>query len=107
MRQGERAMSKMPNGRQRAGARLSVLCLAAAALAAPAARAQSLPTDEKPTCAVSQTTFNSWFQSGNPGNNGVVNPANGINFPNTPNCSFYQWAHQMFLWLTSPAPAVY
>ena len=67
----------------------------------------TLPTDAKPTCAVSQSTFNTWFQSGAPANNGVVNPANGINFPNAPNCSFYQWAAQMFLWLTSPAPAVY
>ena len=67
----------------------------------------TLPTDAKPTCAVSQSTFNTWFQSGGAANNGVVNPANGINFPNTPNCSFYQWAAQMFLWLTSPAPAVY
>src|SRR5205085_269132 len=28
-------------------------------------------------------------------------------FPNTPNCSFYQWSWQMFLWLTSPSPAKY
>jgi hypothetical protein len=100
-------MCTTANGRRFSGARLRVLCLAAAALAAPAARAQTLPTDAKPTCAVSQSTFNTWFQSGGAANNGVVNPANGINFPNTPNCSFYQWAAQMFLWLTSPAPAVY
>jgi hypothetical protein len=36
-----------------------------------------------------------------------VNPANSVTFPNVPNCSFYQWSKQMFLWLTSPAPATY
>ena len=71
------------------------------------AGAQTLPNDAQPRCAVSQTTFASWFQSGNPMANGVVNPANGLTFPNAPNCSFYQWAAQMFLWLTSPAPSVY
>jgi hypothetical protein len=69
--------------------------------------AQTLAADAKPSCAVSAATFATWFQSGTPAANGVVNPANGINFPNTPNCSFYQWAAQMFLWLTSPAPSVY
>jgi hypothetical protein len=37
----------------------------------------------------------------------VVLPANSVTFPNTPNCSFYQWSMQMFLWLTSPAPVTY
>jgi hypothetical protein len=36
--------------------------------------------------------------------NGVVNPADSLNFPDPPiNCEFYQWAEQMFLSLTSPA----
>ena len=38
--------------------------------------------------------------------NGVVNPANSLNAPQ-PNCGFYSWSEQMFLWLTSPAPAAY
>src|SRR5271156_6848237 len=70
-------------------------------------RAQVLPADAKPSCAVPSSTFASWFQTGAPTLNGVVNPANGITFPNAPNCSFYQWAAQMFLWLTSPAPSIY
>ena len=52
-------------------------------------------------------TFASWFQSGTPAVNGVVNPANSVAFPASPNCSFYQWSEQMFRWLTSPAPSIY
>ncbi|HMD16968.1 MAG TPA: hypothetical protein VKH18_09895 [Terriglobales bacterium] len=37
----------------------------------------------------------------------VFAPANSVTFPNIPNCSFYQWAKQDFLWLTSPAPLTY
>jgi hypothetical protein len=72
-----------------------------------------LPTDASPSCVVSPATFNTWFQPIPPATtgvvtlNGVVNPANGVTFPNTPNCSFYQWAMQDFLWLTSPAPVTY
>ncbi len=73
----------------------------------PSASAQTIPSDPSPTCTVPTAVFATWFQSGTPGLNGVVNPANSVAFPNTPNCSFYQWAAQMFLWLTSPAPSVY
>ena len=66
-----------------------------------------LPTDASASCTVSPSTFNTWFQSGSVSLNGVVNPANSVTFPNVPNCSFYQWAMQDFLWLTSPAPATY
>ena len=71
------------------------------------ALAQTVPTDPEVTCSVSTAEFNSWFQAGSPSLNGVVNPANSVSFPNTPNCSFYEWAEQMFLWLTSPAPQIY
>jgi hypothetical protein len=60
------------------------------------------PLDPSPTCSVPSSTFATWFQSGLPSLNGMVNPANSVAFPNTPNCSFYVWAKQMFLWLTSP-----
>jgi hypothetical protein len=70
-------------------------------------RAQQIPTDPTPSCVVTPTTFASWFQSGTPALNGVVNPANSVTFPNSGNCSFYQWSEQMFLWLTSPAPSQY
>ena len=72
------------------------------------ASAQTIPADAKPTCTVSQTTFNGWFASTHPALNGVVNPANSLTLNvNQPNCPFYQWSKQMFLWLTSPAPALY
>jgi hypothetical protein len=71
------------------------------------ASAQTLPTDAQTTCTVSSTMFNSFFHSGTAAVDGVVDPANSVTFPNVPNCSFYQWAQQMFLWLTSPAPPSY
>ncbi len=57
-----------------------------------------------PTCAVTPQVFRSFFVSGIVTLNGAVKPADSVNFPNTPNCSFYQWSFQMFLWLTSPDP---
>jgi hypothetical protein len=72
------------------------------------AGAQTLPTDVQPTCTVSQPIFKSWFETGTPSLNGVVQPADSVGFPNPPqNCAFYLWSEQMFLWLTSPAPKSY
>jgi len=95
--------------------KLMAVCISAAALMLMAvasawtspATAQSIPTDAQATCTVSAATFAGWFQSGTVTLNGVVNPANSVTLPNVPNCSFYQWSKQMFLWLTSPAPATY
>ena len=70
-------------------------------------RAQSIPTDPKPTCVVTPAVFASWFDSGTPALNGPVKPANSITFSGSSNCAFYQWSEQMFLWLTSPAPSQY
>jgi hypothetical protein len=72
-----------------------------------AVEAQSIPPNPMSSCTVAPALFASWFQSGVPALNRVVDPANSITFPNTPNCSFYQWSKQMLLWLTSPAPKVY
>jgi len=72
--------------------------------------AQSLPADAQPKCTVTTggaPAFASWFESGAVTLNGVVKPANSVNFPDIPNCSFHQWSWQMFLWLTSPAPPSY
>jgi hypothetical protein len=71
------------------------------------ASSQNLPQDAKPTCVASSQMFNSWFQSGSVSANGVVNPANSLNLDTSSNCNFYLWSQQMFLWLTSPAPASY
>ncbi|HLY92301.1 MAG TPA: hypothetical protein VKQ89_03500 [Candidatus Angelobacter sp.] len=71
------------------------------------ANAQSIPTNASGGCPVPAATFNSWFQSGTPALNGVVNPADSLAFSPTSLCSFYQWSEQMFLWLLSPAPSSY
>jgi hypothetical protein len=65
-----------------------------------------VPTDAQDTCPLPAATFAGWFQSGSVALNGVVNPADSLaNL--TPNCGFYQWSEQMFMWLTSPAPPAY
>jgi hypothetical protein len=70
---------------------------------------QPLPPDAGSACANSLTPaeFNSWFQSGVVTLDGLVKPADSVLFPNVPNCSFYKWSEQMFLWLTSPATPEY
>jgi hypothetical protein len=88
------------------GAAFASIFFAAAGI--PLANAQILPSDAKQTCTVPAATFATWFQSGSPALNGVVNPANSGLFPNPiDNCPFYQWSEQMFMWLTSPAPSIY
>ncbi len=74
--------------------------------------AESLPADAQPTCTVSTNVFppksdaaefKSWFHSKMITKDGVVDPADSAKFLNIPNCTFYQWAERMFLYLTSPA----
>lgn len=69
----------------------------------------SLPSDAFPSCTFSPADFAALFQSGAVSKDGVVKPAIGFSFggPIDGNCRFYQWAEQMFLWVTSPAPATY
>lgn len=66
-----------------------------------------VPTDSASTCKVSAIELADWFASGMITANGIVDPADSLAFPNVPNCSFYKWSEQMFLWLTSPAPSRY
>jgi hypothetical protein len=77
----------------------------------PSLTAQTIPSDavapSQDPCALTSAQFAGWFQSGTPSLNGVVKPADSLNFIDHPNCPFYQWGQQMFLWLTSPAPATY
>ena len=103
--------------RQHAGffiGRLLVAALACSFLPAILAHAQTIPNDPQISapfdCGVSSTAFNGFFHSGTAAVDGVVDPANSVTFPNNTglhNCDFYQWAEQMFLWLTSPAPPSY
>ncbi|HEX4296149.1 MAG TPA: hypothetical protein VHZ29_18580 [Rhizomicrobium sp.] len=86
----------------------AALTMAAAAFGFSAlSDAQVLPPDASATCTVPSATFAGWFDAGHPGLNGSVKPANSITFSRNPNCAFYAWSHQMFLWLTSPAPSLY
>lgn len=97
----------------RVGIALTVM-LAGLLLALPA-HAQTVPTDPQlpvgiGNCNVSPAMFKGFFHGGVAAVNGVVDPANSVTFTNNPalvNCDFYQWAQQMFLWLTSPAPPSY
>jgi hypothetical protein len=67
-------------------------------------RAQtSLPPDVKPTCTVTSAEFNSWLAADTVAVNGVVSPADSLNFRPSSECSFYVWSQRMFLWLTSAA----
>jgi len=65
-----------------------------------------LPTDAQDACQLPAATFASWFESGSVSLNGVVNPADSTQNL-VPNCGFYAWSEQMFMWLTSPAPSAY
>ena len=68
--------------------------------------AQTVPTDAAGGCPISAATVAGFFESGHPSLNGVVNPADSTQVLQ-PNCGFFQWTEQMFLWLTSPAPSRY
>ena len=89
-----------------AGLALTMIASASSAIA------QTLPADAKATCTVSTGVANNpsdaaefarSFHSGTVAANGSVDPANSVKFPNVPNCSFYQWAERMFMWMTSPS----
>ena len=64
--------------------------------------AQTVPQDAAHNCAINSKDFNSWFQSGTPSANGLVNPASSLAFSESSVCDFYIWAKRMFLWVTSP-----
>lgn len=83
------------------------LLLASTCMAAMSLQAQSIPSDASPTCVVSPNSFAGWFASGKVTANGGVNPADSVNFVSASNCAFFLWSEQMFLWVTSPAPAAY
>lgn len=75
--------------------------------APPTRRAAFLPSDPKPTCTVPSALFQSWFESRDVTENGLVDPADSVGFTATStSCDFYRWSAQMFLWLTSPASSI-
>jgi hypothetical protein len=86
----------------KAAARIAAGACLAAGLTATAG-AQVLPPNPDPTCVVPATQFNGWFESGAPGLDKPVKPADSIKLDTSNNCNFYKWSEQMLLWLTSPA----
>jgi hypothetical protein len=84
-------------------------------------KAQTIPNDAKPLCTDlagggPAPGIATWFESGTVTLNGAVKPADSLTFVEgltvngqlrRSNCNFYRWSEQMFLWLTSPAPARY
>jgi len=74
------------------------------------ANAQTVPHDAVGGCPIAPSTVAGFFQTPNPSApqplNGVVKAADST-VSLAPNCGFFQWSEQMFLWMTSPAPAIY
>lgn len=60
-----------------------------------------LPKDVLPSCEVTDAEFASWFKEGKVTENGIVTPANSVDFVHNNNCDFYKWSERMFLWMTS------
>jgi hypothetical protein len=87
--------------------RLLAAALAATTASPAHAQVQAFPPNLQYTnaaCSVSPKELSQWFVSGRISKGGSVTFANSIAFPaqNT-TCDFYKWAHQMFLWISSPA----
>lgn len=61
-----------------------------------------LPQDPLPSCTVTQPEFAKWFANGMVQKDGLVKPADSLNFTPSSFCDFYKWSSQMFLWTTSP-----
>ncbi len=85
-----------------AGILLLAACINHPSTGTVAATASGLPQDADSICGISSDSFNAWFRSGQPTEDGAVTPANSVAFPHNDNCDFYQWAERMFLWITSP-----
>jgi hypothetical protein len=79
--------------------------LALASASQGASAGTTLPDNVFPSCSFTQAEFDAIFESGSASKNGGVRSADSFAFPQDTLCSFYKWAAQMFLWLTSPVPA--
>ncbi|MCP3402240.1 hypothetical protein [Bradyrhizobium sp. CCGB20] len=76
--------------------------LAALLAVQPASAQTALPPDVMQSCTVQASEFANWFAGGSSAKDGLVVPANSLAFGSGPDCNFYKWSVQMFLWLTSP-----
>jgi hypothetical protein len=83
-----------------------LMAVVALASSTAVATAQTVVPDgsnsAKYDCPISATKFKGWFVSGLVTANGRVNPPDNVNFSGNGDCSFYQSAERMFLWVTSP-----
>ncbi len=68
--------------------------------------AQIVPTDASGECGVESSVVAAMFVNGKADLNAVAKAADST-LQLEPNCGFFTWTNQMFLWLTSPAPASY
>lgn len=85
--------------------RLIVVCALSLTVVGAEAQAQiTVPTNASNTCGVSSQTLQTWFGGAKSITSSTsAVPAQSTSFTSNPNfCDFYQWASQMFLWLTSP-----
>ena len=74
--------------------------------AATLAHAQAIPMDVSGGCPITPATVAGFFVGNTVTLNGVAKPADSTQVL-TPNCGFFSWSEQMFLWMLSPAPASY
>jgi hypothetical protein len=78
----------------------------ALATASPVATAQTIVPEASNSalygCPIPGIEFRNWFVTGSVTVNGMVGPPDNVNFLEKGDCSFYQRAAHMFLWVTSP-----
>ncbi len=82
----------------------TVLTIFICFLIQPVAAEMKFPGNVAPICTVSETTFDTWFDSNSVTTDGKVVVADSLNFTpsvSNPNCDFYKWSWQMFLWSLS------
>ena len=60
-----------------------------------------LPQDVKNLCELTEPEFATWFKNSKVTEDGIVTPANSVDFVHDNNCDFYKWSERMFLWVTS------
>lgn len=100
-----------PSARALLGAVPALAALFLGTFVAGSTTAQIVPTDPLVNSTsgcplITQTAVANMFQSHTVTLNGVVTAADST-VALAPNCGFFQWSEQMFLWMTSPAPASY
>src|SRR5215471_8063964 len=96
-----------PSARARTGVALATVSILLA-LPPGEAAGQAVPTDPANSgpCSMSPAAVAAMFVGNSVTLDGVAKAADSTQVL-APNCGFFDWSEQMFLWLTSPAPAAY